>query len=440
MFSDNFRRLTAGLAMLALAAFIGAGCGDDNNDSGTKDTKTDASMTKTDDAMESTKTASVISAPGVDLRVTLDRLLAEHAALAYVALTKTTAGEADAEATVGALTANTDELSEAIGSVYGDDAADAFKTQWTAHIGMFVEYATGVATKDKAMQAKAKQDLTGYQVSFAKFLNTASGLDAKAAEAALGMHVTQLTTAVDQFAAKDYVKSYATAHEAYVHMFGTGDALAAAITKQKPDDFGYGDVTTAAADTRVALNRQLAEHASLAALATTKSLAGAKDATAVVGQLDLNSVELSKTIGSVYGADAEEAFLAQWRAHIGMFVAYTTALASDDDAGKQKAADDLAGYTTSFAKFLATATDGDEAAYQKALEMHVSQLAGALDAAKAGDAAKAWELEREAFAHMFGTGDAIVTAIVTQNPDKFGGTSGGGETPAADDSMDTMDK
>lgn len=426
MKSKVLKAVGRGTALLAVAAFVAVGCGSDNGSksSDSKDSKSDSAMSDKsggDDAMKDGAKTSVISSPGVDLRVTLDRLLAEHASLAYVALTKTIAGEADAGSVVTGLQGNTDDLTAAIASVYGDEAGAAFKSQWEAHIGFFVAYATGVAKKDDAMKAKAAKDLAGYQVSFAKFLNTATGLDAKAAEGALGMHVKQLVGAVDAFGAGDYEKSYSLEREAYAHMFGTGDALSGAITTQKPDDFGYGDVTQAAADTRVLVDQQLAEHAFLAALATTKSLAGAKDATAAVGALDANSNDLGATIGSVYGPEAQKAFLSQWKAHIGFFVDYTVGLATDDKAKTAKAGKDLAGYTEGFSQFLATATDGDQAAYKAALDMHVTQLAGALDAAKAGDADKAWGLAREAYAHMYDTGDALTTAIVTQNPDKFGG-------------------
>jgi hypothetical protein len=169
-------------------------------------------------------------------------------------------------------------------------------------------------------------------------------------------------------------------------------------------------------------------------VALTKTMGGAKDAGAAVKALDANTVDLSTTIGSVYGTDAQAAFLGQWRAHIGMFVDYATGLATDDDDLKQKGADALDGYSEGFSKFLATATDSDQAAFKSALEEHVSQLTGALDAADAGDANEAWSLEREAYAHMFGTGDALVSAIVTQNPDKFPA-----EKAASDDSMDSME-
>jgi hypothetical protein len=434
MHAGRYRRTAALLAVTGSALLIAAGCGSDNSSSSdSKDSKTTSTMSKSDSA-DSMKTSDTsISSPGVDLRVTLDRLLGEHAALALVALNKTIAGEKDAQATVDALGANTDDLAAAIGSVYGDDAAQAFKTQWTAHIGMFVKYATGVAKKDPAMKAAAAKDLAGYQASFAKFLNTAAGLDANAASAALGMHVKQLEASMDAFGAGDYPKAYASAREAYAHMYGTGDALAAAISKQMPDKFGTGTVGSGTADTRVLLDQQLGEHAFLATVALTKTMGGAKDAGAAVKALDGNTVDLSKTIGSVYGKDAQAAFLSQWRAHIGMFVDYATGLATNDDTLKQKGADDLDGYSEGFSKFLATATGGDQAAFKSALDEHVMQLTGALDDADAGDAGKAWTGERTAYEHMFGTGDAIVAAIVKQNPDKFPAGSGGGTSSS--DSM-----
>ena len=73
----------------------------------------------------------------------------------------------------------------------------------------------------------------------------------------------------------------------------------------------------------------------------------------------------------------------------------------------------------------------------------MADLANALDAADGGDAEEAWSLTRDAYEHMYMTGDAIVAAIVEQNPDKFPaatdpnpadeGSAGGG------DAMEDMD-
>ena len=65
-----------------------------------------------------------------DLRVTLGRLLAEHAGLATVAMQKGFDGDQDFKAIADALDTNTVDLGEALGSVYGDEAKTAFLKMW----------------------------------------------------------------------------------------------------------------------------------------------------------------------------------------------------------------------------------------------------------------------------------------------------------------------
>ena len=175
--------------------------------------------------------------------------------------------------------------------------------------------------------------------------------------------------------------------------------------------------SSAAADTRVTLDRLLGEHAMLAMFATQKGLKGEDDFEAIAGALDANSQDLAKVIGSVYGDQAAKTFLDGeflWRFHIKQFVAYTVALAKDDKAAQQEAVGKLMGYVEAQSSFLADATGADKAAVRDALSMHVMELKGQLDAYARGDYEQAYALAREAYAHMFATGDALAAAIVAQ--------------------------
>ena len=199
----------------------------------------------------------------------------------------------------------------------------------------------------------------------------------------------------------------------------TGDALAGAIVTQFPEKFPSGDATTAAVDLRVALDRLLAEHATLAAFAMQGSRRR-RGLEAIAGAAGGNTKELGAAIGSVYGDEAETGFLKLWREHIGFFVDYTVATAKGEEAGRMAALDKLAGYRAQFGQFLAGAnpnltTDGVSAL----LQTHVNQLTAALDTYKAGEFADAYTQVRAAHAHMFMTGDALAGAIVTQFPEKF---------------------
>ncbi len=184
-----------------------------------------------------------LSSPAADLRVTLNRLLAQHAGLAIEAMRQgvDTGDLEDPEftAAAGALAGNTDDLTAAIESVYGADAADAFRTQWEAHIGFFVDYTVAVAEDDAEGQEAALAELAQYQEDFAAFLDSATDGNAPAGPVAeaLQAHVDQLVAALDSYAAGDFEAAYAAEREASAHMFMTGQVLAAAIAGQFPDQF-----------------------------------------------------------------------------------------------------------------------------------------------------------------------------------------------------------
>jgi hypothetical protein len=176
-----------------------------------------------------------------DLRSTLETLLGEHAVLAMTATQKGLAGDPDFEAVAAALDANGVALSEAIGSVYGDEAAEQFldgPSLWRDHISFFVDYTVGLAEKDKAAQREAVENLTGYTGAFSGFLAGATGLPQAALQESTAEHVVQLKGQIDAYAAGDYEEAYRLFREAYAHMVMTGATLADAIVAQNPDAFG----------------------------------------------------------------------------------------------------------------------------------------------------------------------------------------------------------
>jgi hypothetical protein len=172
-----------------------------------------------------------------DLRVTLDRLLGEHAALAMNATNAGVTGSKSFPAIAKQLDRNSVALSKAIGSVYGDKAGNMFlngKFMWRAHIKFFVDYTVATAKKNKAGQAKAVANLKTYTVKFGDFLATATKLPKPAVRNDLLAHVLELKGQLDAYAGGNYAKAASLYNEAYNHMFMTGDLLAGAITKQYP--------------------------------------------------------------------------------------------------------------------------------------------------------------------------------------------------------------
>jgi len=182
-------------------------------------------------------------------------------------------------------------------------------------------------------------------------------------------------------------------------------------------------VKSEAADTSVTLSRLLAEHTTLATIATTRALEGGKDFDQAAAALTANGEELADVIGSVYGDEARATFLKGWNDHIGYLVAYTTATAGGDAAGKATAVKDLNAYVESFGTFVAEATGLPPQAVKQGLKAHVQHHAGIIDAYKAGNYKQAFAIQRAAYEHMVGLGAALGGGIATQQKLDAGDTT-----------------
>jgi len=174
-----------------------------------------------------------------DLRVALNNLLAEHAQLGLAATGAALRGQtAEFQAAAGALDANSVALSQAIGSVYGHGAEEAFLTLWRKHIGFIVDYTTAVAAKDQGKADKAVNDLLGYTKDFGAFLSAANpNLPTMVVADLVKGHVVGFKAAIDAQSRGDWATAFAKTREAVMHMEMIADPLAAAISKQFPERF-----------------------------------------------------------------------------------------------------------------------------------------------------------------------------------------------------------
>ena len=147
-----------------------------------------------------------VTGAGSSLRAALTGLLIQHvAATGFVVQTAVAAkgnlNNSEVKGAVSALSDNTNQLGTAIGSVYGPAAQQQFLKLWRAHIGFFVNYTLGVATKDHAKVTTAKKDLAGYINQFAAFVSGATKLPKAAVAADLQGHVSTLETAINSIVA-----------------------------------------------------------------------------------------------------------------------------------------------------------------------------------------------------------------------------------------------
>ncbi|HEV8626641.1 MAG TPA: hypothetical protein VG034_19515 [Acidimicrobiia bacterium] len=372
------------------------------------------------------------------LRQTLTAALQEHEYLAGIAVAqavvtkKTDSPEFTAAA--AALDKNSVALSEAIGSIYGKAAGDAFLPLWRKHIGFFVDYTVGKLTNDTVKATKAMADLDGYRADFGAFLASANpNLTKDAVAQALVPHVTATFAAIDAVVAGDGT-GFEKLRIAAGHMPMLAETLAGAIAKQFPAKFA-GDTGSAASGLLATLTAALQEHEYLAGIAVDMA-AITKDPNsalfkAAAEALDKNSVGLADAVNSIYPG-TKDVFLASWRKHIGFFVDYTLGKLTNDAAKAAKAKTDLDGYRADFGALLNSVNPNlPKDAVAEALIPHVTATFAAIDAVVAGDGT-GFEKLRVAAGHMPMLAGTLAGAIAQQFPAKFPATAaaaGGSDLP-----------
>ena len=169
--------------------------------------------------------AAVDELDAVDLRVKLEQLLGQHAILTVRLTRARLRNDGDlAQSADAALTKNTADMGELIGSVYGSEAAQEFEQMWLGHVTDVFNYSRGVADGDEDVKAQARRQLDEYVTELSQFLDAATNQAAPASVVAaeFRMHVDQLLQQVDAYAGGDYELAITLERESYAHMFPLG--------------------------------------------------------------------------------------------------------------------------------------------------------------------------------------------------------------------------
>ena len=372
-----------------------------------------------------------VSTPASDLRVTLDRLLSEHAFLTVQALHAAATDDDQFAAAAQALEANSAELEAAIADIYGDSGGQRFGDLWRAHIGYVVDYSRARRAGDMAGQQRAIDGLDTYQSEFVSFLARANPhLSEETLHHLLEDHLGQLLQ-IEKINAEDFDGVYAAVGVAHDHMFELGDGLSGAIAMQFPETFGGRDVAFGPAiDLQVALDRLLGEHAFLAVEVMRTADVGLAPQRAAVGALATNAESLQAAVVDIYGEGAGRVFATIWEEHNGRYVDYVRAVLADDDAGMETARAGLEEFSGLMADYFAGANNLlDARAVRAGLAGHTEHLLAQVDAHHAGDYAVAFDLGRQGYRHMGAVSDLLAAGIANQFAERFLPDTAGASVP-----------
>jgi hypothetical protein len=196
----------------------------------------------------------------------------------------------------------------------------------------------------------------------------------------------------------------------------------------KHDDKSYSADTsmqanassTKAADLRVGLNNLLREHVSVSLAVTRDIVDGAPDLEASKAAQTANAVDIATAVGSIYGEEAQATITPMFVDHIDESNKFAIAVAAGDQAAKEMAVAELKEYLNDIAGFFSGAinTLPQDAVYGL-LETHENLLNESIEAYKAGDFAKSYDIERQALTQAGSIGDALAKGIVETKPESF---------------------
>jgi hypothetical protein len=356
--------------------------------------------------------ATAAQASPRQVRAQFEQLLGLHALLAVRQMRSVVATAPELQrATEASLRANTDALSQLVASAYGGAPAARFTPLWQRHLVDLLAYAKAVAGNDTSAKPTARTRLVADADAYGSWLAEASKGRVQADDAAAGvrMHVTELMEQADAYAARDYARAYRIERAAYEHMFTAGAALGkASLTPE----VAVG-LDAPPEKLRSAFAMLLGEHMELIVDAQRATFAGQPEFEAAAAQVNANTTALTKAMAGIVGPAKAAEFQVAWANHVEGLMAYTTAVAGNDEAAKAVAKQNLDGFAERLALYFSDIVKNLLAAdpLTDAITAHDQHLIDQVDAYAAKDYTRAQQMEQEGYQQMLGVANTLVDAI-----------------------------
>jgi hypothetical protein len=379
-----------------------------------------------------TLAATAAQASPQQRRAQFEQLLGLHALLAVRLMRGVVAAAPDFVAVASAsLQDNTDALSQLVTAAYGDTQADRFTRLWQRHVTDLFAYAKGVARHDASAKQTARTALLADAEAYGAWLAQASGGRVRASDATAGvrMHVEELMTQADAYAAGDYARAYRIERQAYEHMFTAGAGLAkASVTPE----LAVG-LDAPPEQLRAAFAMLLGEHMELIISAQRATFAGSPQFNAAAAQVNANTSALTKGMGAIVGPRKAAEFQSAWAEHVEGLLAYTAAVAGNDQPGQALAKRNLDAFAARLALYFSDIVRKELPVepLTDAITMHDRHLTDHVDAYAAKRYDQALQLERDGYLQMLGVANTLVGAIqktVKPQLPVGGSQTGGGGT------------
>ncbi|HZD70445.1 MAG TPA: hypothetical protein VFA45_16570 [Actinomycetes bacterium] len=374
-----------------------------------------------------TVTGTATKASPEQLGAQFDQLLGRHALLAVRLMRSVVMAAPDfRQAAVVSLQENTNDLSQLVGSAYGSAQGDRFRQLWQRRSDDLFAYANGVAGDDASAKRTAQAALMTDADAYGAWLAGASKGQVQASDAAAGArtNVQELMQELDAYAAHDYDKAYQIERAAYEDLFTAGATPAKGSLTPK----AAAGLDSPPNKLRSAFAMLLGEHLELIIDAQRATFAGSPEFRAAAAQVNANSTALAQGLGAIVGPKKGAEFQSAWADHVAGLMAYSTAVASKDQAGETAAENKLHRFAVTLATYFSgiVRTPAAFVPLTGAITAHDTHLIDQVKAYAAGDYTKAQQMELHGYQQILGVADTLVDAI--QRTVKPGLPVGGSQT------------
>jgi hypothetical protein len=420
------------IGLVGLVAFVLAVSVSCTANKAARSTATPVASTTVDHSAHTAPPAAKL--PPAPLPLQFDQLLGQHAFVAVQLMRGMVSAEPGTRQAAGsALQANTEALSQLVGSSYGTAAGDRFKQLWQRRIADLSLYADSVASGDAAGRKTAQDALVGDSANYGSWLAGASKNRVKSSDAAATarQHAQELMKQVDAYHVKDYTQAYLSERQAYEQIFSSGAPLAkGSVTPKAAAAFDAPSEKL-----REAFAMLLGEHMAMLVETQRATFSGSQEFGAASSQVNANTTAIAKAMETIVGPKAAAEFQAAWADHIDGLVAYTAAVAGNDESKKAAAQKELNKVAVDLAVYFSHVVKNQAAVVPltSAITAHDRHLMDHVDAYAERDFGTAEQMELDGYQQMLGISNTLVDAIerVVKPGLPVGGsqTGGGGTAP-----------
>ena len=369
-----------------------------------------------------------------EIRARFELLLGQHALLAVrLARSEVTMTPELQKVIEASLAANAASLAQSVGVTYDAAQAATFTQLWKGYTDDLTAYSKGAATGNDAAVQEARASLLDDCQDWGAWLAEASGgrVNEGQATRSAQARVEELMEQVDAYADRDYAQAYKLEREAYQSTYDAGTTLASAGLPSKE----AADLTTAPENLRSAFSMLLGEHMELIVDAQRATFAGSPEFEAAARQVNANTATLTKAMSGIVGPKKAKEFQAAWANHVEGLMAYTAAVAGNDQAGKTVAKENLEGFASRLALYFADIVRNPLATdpLTDAISAHDEHLINQVDAWAVKDYARAQQVQDDGYQQMVGVANVLVDAVekvMAADMPAGGSKTGGGGTAA----------